>query len=352
MDENQRLMEQYKTLFETWRFQVNSYWQRTSYFAAFETAAIAGDWYIITGSRNAGAGVLASFLGFFLTLVWLLNNYKTHRYVEYWWKTLGEIDARVNKEYAFVARYPRSKGKLRMRYSYVVQSVPTLFLAAWIYLIRETLDNPANQHWYAKPEWWLVLAALFTLVAVVWQAVQSRRAAQAAADSVEAMNRQTQATLLNAQAMVNAERPWLMVSARAYGHERFRFEARNHGKTPAEIVGYESGWKIGDVLAIYHEEPQYEPHRLDAPVVLLPDAPPFRCGACNVGDLISSQPKDTEMAVRDGGKMFAMYGKVLYYDMLNRREPPHESRFCFFWRGSTDPQEVEAGGSSRYVGHT
>jgi hypothetical protein len=34
-------LEVYKTLFETWRFEVNSHWQRSSYFAAFETVAVA-----------------------------------------------------------------------------------------------------------------------------------------------------------------------------------------------------------------------------------------------------------------------------------------------------------------------
>lgn len=37
----QASMEVYKTVFETWRAQVDSYWQRSNYFAAFETAALA-----------------------------------------------------------------------------------------------------------------------------------------------------------------------------------------------------------------------------------------------------------------------------------------------------------------------
>ena len=39
--------EAYRTIFETWRYEVDSYWQRNNYFAAFETAALAGCWYVV-----------------------------------------------------------------------------------------------------------------------------------------------------------------------------------------------------------------------------------------------------------------------------------------------------------------
>lgn len=37
----------YKTISDTWRYEVDSYWQRNNYFAAFETAALAGCWYVV-----------------------------------------------------------------------------------------------------------------------------------------------------------------------------------------------------------------------------------------------------------------------------------------------------------------
>ena len=56
-------MEVYKAVFETWRSQVDSSWQRSNYFAAFETAGLAGGWLLVSGSRIVGSLSLAvSFL--------------------------------------------------------------------------------------------------------------------------------------------------------------------------------------------------------------------------------------------------------------------------------------------------
>jgi len=140
------MIELYKTIFETWRFQVNSYWQRSSYFAAFETAAIAGCWHLVTGTpAHYKAGAFVSALGVLLTIVWLLNNHKTHKYVEYWWGALRKIEERLDlplsttdgktqekSDFAFVGRHP---GSGQPPYSCLVQSVPVLFLMAWLALL-------------------------------------------------------------------------------------------------------------------------------------------------------------------------------------------------------------------------
>ncbi len=43
-DRRNDLMEVYKTISDTWRSQVDSSWQRSTYFAAFEIAALGGCW--------------------------------------------------------------------------------------------------------------------------------------------------------------------------------------------------------------------------------------------------------------------------------------------------------------------
>lgn len=216
--------------------------------------------------------------------------------------------------------------------------------AMGLLLLTLVLLNSAPT-WYAdlkRPEWWLVVAAFVTLGVIAWQAIETRRAAQATKEAAEA-------ALLNAQAVVNAERAWLTVTARAYGHERFYFEATNHGKTPAEIVNVAFDWKIGAVSELVDVPPQYKLRSMDHPEMLLPGDPPFRCAACNVGDLLALRPDEKD--VREGAKMFMMYGKVLYYDTLQRKDPPHESKYCFFW-DCTETQKVEGGGSGPYIGHT
>ncbi len=51
-------LEVYRTTFETWRFEVDSYWQRNSYFAAFETAAITGCWYLLEKDKDSDCAVV------------------------------------------------------------------------------------------------------------------------------------------------------------------------------------------------------------------------------------------------------------------------------------------------------
>jgi hypothetical protein len=50
--------------------------------------------------------------------------------------------------------------------------------------------NNGMPPWYASPEWWLVGVGILTLIGIYYQAAKTAGAAKAAADSVEAINRQ------------------------------------------------------------------------------------------------------------------------------------------------------------------
>jgi hypothetical protein len=53
-------------------------------------------------------------------------------------------------------------------------------------------DHPILNEAVKKPEWWLVVAALLTLVAIAYQAREMRRATAVMLKSTEAMQRQTE----------------------------------------------------------------------------------------------------------------------------------------------------------------
>ena len=90
------LIELYKSLFETWRFEVNSHWQRSSYFAAFETVAVGACWKLLTDSSSPRwAGPVLAVLGIFLTVVWFCSNRKTHFYAVYWLKKVVAIEHKL-----------------------------------------------------------------------------------------------------------------------------------------------------------------------------------------------------------------------------------------------------------------
>lgn len=137
MMETKELLDLYKSLFDTWHFQVDSHWQRSSYFAAFETVAVAGCWKLLVGQYPSGLALAT--LGIGLTVVWILNNNKTHEYARYWLGAVCEIEYRLQErsgersiDFAFKILNRRRKGFLR--HPHLVQAVLALFLIAWLIL--------------------------------------------------------------------------------------------------------------------------------------------------------------------------------------------------------------------------
>jgi hypothetical protein len=146
------LMGVYKTMFETWRSQVDSYWQRSSYFAVFETAAVSGCWILVSGSRLVEilAGLALSILGTLLTVVWHYSNKKTHTYVRHWWDSVRKIEARLNlapndfAEQLTQAQEIRHQRDGGIQYRDLIQRVPLLFGIAWAVLFLVAVGRASN----------------------------------------------------------------------------------------------------------------------------------------------------------------------------------------------------------------
>jgi hypothetical protein len=91
--------------------------------------------------------------------------------------------------------------------------------------------TPKSPSGNTSAEWALVVVGIATAIVVGWQSFETRKAAQAA--------------LLNAQAVINAERPWVMVQIKEDQVERgegvfdmrsFQFTIFNYGKSPAHVI--------------------------------------------------------------------------------------------------------------------
>jgi hypothetical protein len=140
------LLQIYRTLFETWRFQVNSHWQRSSFFSAFETVGLVACWKLFTDKPDAHPflGALLALLGLVLTVVWFLINDRTHEYAIYWLKAVGEIESRVMRngsewEIDFAKKILDDKHtpipRSMIHHHQLEKAVPSLFLIAWIALL-------------------------------------------------------------------------------------------------------------------------------------------------------------------------------------------------------------------------
>lgn len=122
--------EVYRTIFETWRYEVDSYWQRNNYFAAFETVALAGGWYVVEHG-HLWSGLAFSVLGLLSTIVWIITSIAVHRYIRYWWQSIKDIEAELSlgdHEFAFATGHPGSG----LHPSQWVHVIPVLFMIAWI----------------------------------------------------------------------------------------------------------------------------------------------------------------------------------------------------------------------------
>jgi hypothetical protein len=125
--------EVYKTIFETWRYEVDSYWQRNNYFAAFETVALAGCWYVVEHC-HLWSGLAFAFLGAASTVVWFITSLAVHSYIKYWWKSIKKIETELllkDSRFDFATEHPGSG----LHPSLWVHVVPILFLAAWAVIL-------------------------------------------------------------------------------------------------------------------------------------------------------------------------------------------------------------------------
>jgi hypothetical protein len=187
-------------------------------------------------------------------------------------------------------------------------------------------------------------------------------------DSLPSQAQTAQAALLSAQAVMNAERPWVIVKVtrhipKATDRIYFEFRAFNSGKSAARIVS-STGLQQED-CAIPESElrsPTYQ----DDPRWLEQQLPP---GVSVPIDAISLfwASTDTQRRERCSAKeiniedaKFVIYGLLRYYDG-DSREKLRETRFCFVHRdetnmpwGATEPKggKMEPGGATEYRRYT
>jgi len=135
------VVQLYWAILETWSTQVDSYWTRTNYFAAFEIAAIAGTW-VLLGVKNVTLGRLCLALAALLTGAWIYSNLRSHAYVQYWWDVLQDIEGRNEwlKKPDYISRYEarRKEPTLLRKLSYSRFTnwiVPLFFFGIWVLLI-------------------------------------------------------------------------------------------------------------------------------------------------------------------------------------------------------------------------
>ena len=157
--EYEKFAERFESAMSAWRFQVDSYWTRNSYFAVFETAAAAGIWKLIDDkhwwtSLAFSAGLLV------LTRIWLFSNKRLHEYIIYWWKRAeaaeksytqsGDNLHKATLGWVFLVHdyeSNRPNQDASIPYHLSIQIIPWLFLLGWVWTAGMSLiDLACNCH--------------------------------------------------------------------------------------------------------------------------------------------------------------------------------------------------------------
>jgi hypothetical protein len=256
----------------------------------------------------------------------------------------------------------------------------------WVKVIQTGTDQPhANAdagktkdgsptNWRSDPNWWV---ALFTLLLAftatvqagffVWQLRMmretirdSKAAANAARDAAKAAQDGAEAALLNAKAIINAERPWLVVGFKEINDTTtgassiYAFTFINQGKTPAIVkkisIGHNVVTKTSD-LPIPMRDEDLTPRDLPDLTLIVskdsfitwPEVDPER--------LLEEHVETNQGGL--SGKFLMIYGMIEYHDVFESWGPgrkPHRTRWSYGYDIRTG--NLVSVGPDEYNSHT
>jgi len=196
-----------------------------------------------------------------------------------------------------------------------------------------------------------IMLALSALKKIERQAVLVETVATAAADSA-------QAALLNSQAILNAERPWLLVSVEPslQVENSFVVTATNRGRSPAKIVGMAEQIKFAADEAELPETPQYDDEPSKAPpipIIMLPGESVIIKPFCR-DDLRSICDSDEQLKrIEDWEEKVFIYGKLTYRDLIAPTEKQlHETAWCCWYIHGKQKSGFVIAGPPDYNSHT
>jgi hypothetical protein len=179
--------------------------------------------------------------------------------------------------------------------------------------------------------------------------------AEAAADAAAAS---AQAALLNAQAVIHSERPWILITVEPSRsiENSFTIMATNRGRTPGAIIATAEQTSIVidekhlPSVPVYQEENPGSPL---APIILLPGEFTAIKQFCrdDVRGLCDSEERFKRIGTWEE-KVF-LYGKITYRDLI---APPadqvHETNWCCWYIHGRQNSGLVMAGPIEYHAHT
>jgi len=193
-----------------------------------------------------------------------------------------------------------------------------------------------------------IMLALGTLRKIERQTRSGEMMAQAAMESANA-------ALLHAQAILDAERPWILISVEPspQGRNSFKIVATNRGRSPAEIIASADRIGIAAEERNLPKSPEFAKEKpLNAPVVLLPGestvVQPF--GRDDVKWVCKTE--DAIRRVETWQDNIFLYGRLVYRSLLSPRPAKdHQTDWCCRYIHGETTSNLVIGGPAEYNKH-
>jgi len=195
-------------------------------------------------------------------------------------------------------------------------------------------EEAQSRHDYLP--WWYVLAAwpegigawvlILTGAAIAWQSNETSKAAKAA--------------LLNAQAVINAERPWIYAYVRPHRTRGgFKLSIKNRGRTPAMIVDCRMNYLQATSLNLLPSDAKYDWDTIIENKIVFPDSVAFAMWF-DRSTVKRALGKDS-LSVLDENNIFVC-GRIRYRDLLNPNpDVIHETRWICGYQLTETGDEVQ-----------
>lgn len=225
---------------------------------------------------------------------------------------------------------------------------------------EENIKNPERYtpSWYGFFRWpngTTTWAVLLTLLVIAEQVKESAKATQAMRDAIPYQQKAADAALLNAQAVINSERPWITILPEK-SNNGYSFWVINHGRTPAEVISYRAETRCMNSIKELPLEPVYGIEHKLIPKMLPPkdssEILPIESVMGVVDDCQRSE--DGTTFPHTGTKVPVFYFQVIYTSPLyssrtdgkERGLQPYETRMCFYCSLHTGEGMVICGNES------
>ncbi len=203
-----------------------------------------------------------------------------------------------------------------------------------------------------------IMLGIQTLKKIERQSKYSESAAEIAAKSAEAACKSAEAALLHAQAIINAERPWVLITivpSRSI-ENGFTVIATNRGRGPAQVVAASEETRIAIDESHLPSIPEYKTEDAETPfvsIILLPGEFMNLKSFCRDDVKALCGTDEAFRRIENWEERVFLYGRVTYRDLAAPTDrPPHETGWCCRYIHGRQKSGLVMAGSPEYNVHT